>query len=161
MIDALNANGNRLWRFQPKALARGRIPDRECPRNPPRTAHDPATRLGTGQKRTTLRAAPSPPLPLVALCMERTHGAQGRCCRPGSHRHPAPSPRTASRHQNSPLPLSHRPPLRAGRAALQKTETGAPFYKSLKMNHSWFANYKKLLVRKLRGSSREFTCTLA
>src|ERR1035437_10762671 len=38
------------------------------PRNPPRTAHDPGTGLGTRQEGKTLRSAPRPPLPLLALC---------------------------------------------------------------------------------------------
>ena len=108
--SSANTNSGRadspLFRQRTHRRDRNRQPPRrrfatpsQRPRNPPRTAHDPATGLGTRQKRKTLRPAPSPALPLVALCLEPTHDAQGRLRWPRSHRHPAPPRRTSPGRQ--------------------------------------------------------------
>src|ERR1022692_3518287 len=76
------------------------------PRNPPRTAHDPGTSLGTRQEGKALRPAPHPALPLVALCLESPHSPQGRLRRPRAYRHSAPARRTSPGLQDSPLPPS-------------------------------------------------------
>ena len=65
-------------------------------RNPSRTAHDPATRLGIRRERKALHPAPSPTMPLVALRLECSHYHQGRLRRPRSDRRPAPACRTSS-----------------------------------------------------------------
>ena len=116
------------------------------PRNPSRTAPDPAAGLGPGQERKTLRPAPGPALPLVGLCLERAHAHQSRHRWPRAHRHSAPAPRKTARAPKSssastPPAITPSWPLHP----MPQEKPAAPLHQSPQMKLSCFANYKKFL----------------
>ena len=96
-------------------------------------------------KKGRICPAPGAPLPLVDLCLERAHPAQGRQRWPGAHWHPTPARRKTTRHPRRLMPPPLGPSLRVGCCSSSKRTARPPVYQSTQINLSCFANYKEFL----------------
>ena len=97
-------------------------------RAPSGTGHDPAAGLAAGQTGRTVRAAAQAGLPVVAVCVQSTHGCAGGSRGSGQRGQPAATDRTAAGVPGDPLPplqRGHQHPARPARSGAQARTVAA------------------------------------